>query len=314
MKTHIRILIILGIAVSSTWANCWWTGCQPTDWAVRGCEQYGMSQRGNRGCRDGRGVQGDEYQCCPSGGGGGQGGRGRGRGGGGRAGGGTRREGGGGGGGGGAAFVTYDQFRQAVTSNGFPAPSQEQYNNFNTYARQQGRISTTEEAAMALAQFLHESDGLRARREYACAQSQCPNEYRDARCDRPGSYYFGRGYIQLSWCYNYGPASQAIFGDDRLLENPDLVAQDDRLAWQTAFWFWGERVHNQAGVQQGRFGASTRAINGGLECSAPGNAQAQARFRLYGNVRRAFGLQGAGTLKWMCLNNVNFYSNHYLNA
>jgi len=273
MRVTTSLLLLVGVAVSSITAqDCWTTGCQPNDWAVTGCNQYDREERSRERCWDNRGVEGNKYTCC------------------------TRR---GGDGpappppGSGNGFVTYNQFSQAVTSNGYPAPSQEQYNNFNTYARQ-GKISTTQEAAMALAQLLHESDGLRAKREYACAQSQCPDSYRDSRCDRPGRYYYGRGYIQLSWCYNYGPASQAIFGDDRLLDNPDQVAQDDRIAWQTAFWFWGDRVHNKQGVQQGQFGASTKAINGGIECSSPGNAQAAARFRLYGNVRRAFGLQGAG--------------------
>ncbi|ODM99250.1 Fibroblast growth factor receptor [Orchesella cincta] len=182
--------------------------------------------------------------------------------------------------------------KQAVTSNGYPAPNQEQFNNFNNYARQLGNISTKVEAAMALAQILLESDGLRAKLEYACAQSKCPNSYRDSSCDRPDAYYFGRGYIQLTWCYNYGLASQAIFGDDRLLNNPDLVAQDDKVAWQTAFWFWGYRVHNEPGVQQGRFGATTKAINGGIECQAVSTATEAHRFDIYINVRRAFGLRG----------------------
>lgn len=151
---------------------------------------------------------------------------------------------------------------------------------------------------MCLAQLLHESDGLRAKREYACQQPgniNCPNNYNNQGCEVPGQYYYGRGYIQLSWCYNYRDASQAIFGDQqRLLNNPDSVAQDDSLAWKTAFWFWSKNVHDAAGVQQGRFGASTKAINGGLECSAPGNQQAQKRYEMYGKVRAAFGLSGPG--------------------
>ncbi|ODM90353.1 Chitinase 4 [Orchesella cincta] len=280
MKFPAAIMLLLGVAVTFTWAKsgCWETGCQPSNWAVKGCGQYGMAEKGRKSCKAGAGAQGHKYNCCPGKSGG--------------KGGGSKKKKTGGGASGG--FVNYNQFRQAVTSNGYPVPSQEQYRNFNNYARQQGKISSKQESAMALAQILHESDGLRAKTEYACAQTQCPNEYRDARCDRPGQYYYGRGYIQLSWCYNYGPASKAIFGDDRLLRNPNQVATDDKIAWQTAFWFWGDRVHTQPGVQQGRFGASTEAINGGLECSRPGNAQAQKRFQIYGNVTRAFGLNGAG--------------------
>ncbi|CAL8128543.1 unnamed protein product [Orchesella dallaii] len=275
--TTISLLLFAGVAVSSIKSknaqDCWTTGCQPNDWAVKGCSQYDRVERCRERCWDSRGVEGNKYTCCARGGGGGPGP---------------------GDGGSGTGFVNYNQFSQAVTSNGYPAPSQEQYNNFNNYARQQGKISTTQEAAMALAQLLHESDGLRAKREYACAQSNCPDSYRYPGCDAPNQYYYGRGYIQLSWCYNYRDASASIFGDNRLVTDADQVARDDRIAWQTAFWFWGDRVHDKAGVQQGQFGATTKAINGGIECSSPGHAQAQARFRLYGNVRKAFGLHGAG--------------------
>ncbi len=89
-------------------------------------------------------------------------------------------------------FVSFDQFTNAVTSNRYPAPSQEQYNNFNKHARTLGKINDVQEAAMALAQLLHESDGLRAKREYACAQSNCPSSYRTPGCDMPGRFYYGR--------------------------------------------------------------------------------------------------------------------------
>jgi len=62
--------------------------------------------------------------------------------------------------------------------NGYPAPSHAQYNSFIQGAGTQGKISTKQELAMALAQFLHESDGLRAKREYACANTNCPGSYR----------------------------------------------------------------------------------------------------------------------------------------
>lgn len=55
-------------------------------------------------------------------------------------------------------------------------------------------------------------------------------------------------------------------------------------------------MHDQNGVQQGQFGVTTKAINGGLECgSNPPNPNGRVkRFQLYGQVRRAFGLPGAG--------------------
>ncbi|AFJ42847.1 glycoside hydrolase family 19 protein, partial [Francisella orientalis] len=50
--------------------------------------------------------------------------------------------------------------------------------------------------------------------------------------------YFGRGAKQLSYKYNYGPFSQAMFGDVRvLLDNPDMVA-DTWLNLASAVFFF----------------------------------------------------------------------------
>ncbi|XP_037026666.1 uncharacterized protein LOC119067666 isoform X2 [Bradysia coprophila] len=40
--------------------GCWWTGCQPDDWAVRGCNSEGMEERMTMDCENG-----NRYQCCP---------------------------------------------------------------------------------------------------------------------------------------------------------------------------------------------------------------------------------------------------------
>lgn len=137
-----------------------------------------------------------------------------------------------------AALITFDEFANAVAdSNGYPRPTEDQYNAF-IEGLPNGFIETKQEAAMALTQFLHESDGLRAKREYRCAVTQCPGEYETPGCDAPDQHYFGRGYIQLSWCYNYKSASEDLFKDNRMVSDPDMVATDENLAWNTAFWFW----------------------------------------------------------------------------
>ena len=179
-----------------------------------------------------------------------------------------------------------------MTSNGYPAPTQDKY---NAYMKgiPKGAISTKQEAAMALANFLQESDGLRAKVEYACQSTGCPGSYATPDCDAPGKNYYGRGYIQLSWCYNYKPCSQDLYGDDRLVRNPELVAKDEQVAWDTAFWFWKTRVHDKAGVAQGQFGATVRAINGGLECDGPHQDLARKRFAMYQKIRTAYGISGA---------------------
>ena len=53
----------------------------------------------------------------------------------------------------------------------------------------------------------------------------------------PGQRYFGRGAKQLSWNYNYGAFSKAMFGDANvLLERPELVAST-WLNFASAMWF-----------------------------------------------------------------------------
>ena len=50
--------------------------------------------------------------------------------------------------------------------------------------------------------------------------------------------YYGRGAKQLSYNFNYGPFSDAMFGTvSRLLENPDLVAST-WLNLASATWFY----------------------------------------------------------------------------
>jgi hypothetical protein len=61
-----------------------------------------------------------------------------------------------------------------------------------------------------------------------------------------GYNYRGRGLIQLTGRANYADASQAIFGDDRLVNNPDLLL-DDKIAGQVAGWFLSTRGRGVSG-------------------------------------------------------------------
>ncbi|KAJ1774952.1 hypothetical protein LPJ62_006992 [Coemansia sp. RSA 2167] len=146
-----------------------------------------------------------------------------------------------------------------------------------------GDIASAREAAMFLANILWESDGLQAKEEYDCQDlpDWCAQNYKTPE-DAPGKTYWGRGYIQLTWHYNYEAASEGLFGDDRLVESPDQVATDEDLAWGVSFWFWKENVHGDAGVQEGNFGSSINKINGALECNG-GTAQdkAKKRYEMY---------------------------------
>ena len=180
-----------------------------------------------------------------------------------------------------------ETFKKAVVATGFSAPTDAQYTNFVGGISKSG-ITSKRELAAFLAQILHESDGLQAREEYACKNNACPGQYDSG----PGGQYYGRGYIQLTWKANYEAASKALYGDDRLVQKPQSVAEDDAVAWAVSFNFWKTIVHPAPGVQDGKFGATTKAINGALECGAP-NEKAKKRFSYYSKILTAWGITEA---------------------
>ncbi|MDX1304530.1 chitinase [Photobacterium sp.] len=113
----------------------------------------------------------------------------------------------------------------------------------------------------------------------------------------PGKSYFGRGAKQLSWNYNYGPFSEAMFGDQSiLLENPAQVA-DTWLNLASAVFFyvypqppkpsmlhvidgtWQPNAADKAaGIEKG-FGSTIQIINGAYECNK-GSETALAQNRI----------------------------------
>ena len=112
--------------------------------------------------------------------------------------------------------------------------------------------------------------------------------------------YFGRGSKQLSYNYNYGPFSDAIYGDvNVLLEQPNLVA-DTWLNLASAVFFyiypqppkpsmlhaldgtWVPNAHDKAGGLEPGFGVTTQIINGGVECGGTKeHAQSANRIEYY---------------------------------
>lgn len=111
--------------------------------------------------------------------------------------------------------------------------------------------------------------------------------------------YFGRGAKQLSYNYNYGPFSQAMFNDTSvLLNDPDRVARTWLNLASAVFFFvypqppkpsmlhvidgtWEPNAHDLSlGIKPG-FGATTNIINGGIECNtANGQEKIQSQNRI----------------------------------
>ncbi|EPS67681.1 hypothetical protein M569_07095, partial [Genlisea aurea] len=94
----------------------------------------------------------------------------------------------------------------------------------------------------------------------------------------PSKGYYGRGPIQLSWNFNYGPAGQSIGFDG--LNYPDIVAADAVVSFRTGLWYWMNNCHDLIVSGKG-FGPTIQAINGPLECNGGNSATVNARVRYY---------------------------------
>lgn len=78
-----------------------------------------------------------------------------------------------------------------------------------------------------------------------------------------GFKYRGRGLIQLTGRSNYTACSKAMYGDLRLVDNPDLVATDPDAAIKSACWFWSKNNLNSFADASDITGL-TKKINGGV--------------------------------------------------
>ena len=53
--------------------------------------------------------------------------------------------------------------------------------------------------------------------------------------------YYGRGIHQLTWKDTYEACSKAVFQDNRLVKDPDIVIKDIEANIKTTAWFWRDR-------------------------------------------------------------------------
>ncbi|KAB1202073.1 Endochitinase PR4 [Morella rubra] len=107
------------------------------------------------------------------------------------------------------------------------------------------------------------------------SKDYCDENNTEYPCN-PDKGYYGRGPIQLSWNFNYGPAGKSIGFDG--LNSPETVANDPVISFTTALWYWMNFVRPVIG--QG-FGATISAINGALECDGRNPETVQKRVKYY---------------------------------
>ncbi|MGL5250835.1 MAG: glycoside hydrolase family 19 protein, partial [Enterovibrio sp.] len=121
--------------------------------------------------------------------------------------------------------------------------------------------------------------------------------------------YFGRGAKQLSYNFNYGPFSEAIYGDvSVLLQKPEMVAETWLNLASAIFFFvypqppkpsmlnvingtWQPNERDLANGLVPGFGVTTQIINGGVECGGSTEiAQSQNRISYYRKFAEHFGV------------------------
>ncbi|WP_430445461.1 MAG: glycoside hydrolase family 19 protein [Pseudomonas piscis] len=130
-------------------------------------------------------------------------------------------------------------------------------------------IITRLRMAAFLAQIGHESGQLQYVRELGNDQylSKYDTGILAARlgntpqADGDGQKYRGRGLIQVTGRTNYEACSEALFGDSRLLNTPELL-ENPVYAALSAGWFWQKAGLNTL-ADKGDFLAITKRINGG---------------------------------------------------
>ncbi len=133
-----------------------------------------------------------------------------------------------------------------------------------TAAMAGGQINTRLRIAAFLAQIGHESGSLVYSKELGGPSYFAKYEGRKDLGNvqaGDGVKFCGRGLIQVTGRANYLKASQALFGDDRLLKTPELLEQPE-WAGKSAVWYWTTRNLNNL-ADGAQFTDLTKKINGG---------------------------------------------------
>lgn len=141
-------------------------------------------------------------------------------------------------------------------------------------------IETAMQKAHFLAQLAHESDNFATAEEYASGSAYEGRKDLGNTHSGDGRRFKGRGLIQLTGRANYAAYSQAMYGDDRAIRSPEMLADlpDAALA---AGWYWDKRKINAAASRDDLVQV-TRLINGGLNGIEDRRAKLDKAKKLFG--------------------------------
>lgn len=199
--------------------------------------------------------------------------------------------------GGGGDSITYEQFCDAASAYaaaGVGTPPKPSKDCYDAYMKEIAPKLPLAEQAYLMANCVWESGGLQFTEEIACKTGSC--EYKN---------YFGRGYIHITWDYNYKEASEDMKKEDPSVEDivakPELVAQPT-YGWKTSLWFWKKRVQpvlkeNNA-MDKGLFGYTVKVINGGVEC--PAGEKANKRLAILKEIQKKWNVKMADPVLTGC--------------
>lgn len=117
-----------------------------------------------------------------------------------------------------------------------------------------------------IAQVGHESGSFLYYRELASGEAYdtgklAKNLGNTPEADGDGQKYRGRGCIQVTGKSNYEACSEFLFGDDRLLETPEILELPENGV-KAACWFWTYKGLNKL-ADTDNFNLITKRINGG---------------------------------------------------
>ena len=166
-------------------------------------------------------------------------------------------------------------------------------------AMRDANITTPDQQAAFLAQIAEESNGMTTMNEQPwglpssqwgdpqAVQQYFNNKYAgrigngDA-ASGDGYKYRGRGILQITGKDNYAAISQKLYGDDRLVQNPDLLSQPDAAAAAAAA-YWQENNLNRfippgAPVSAGQFNDLGSTINTGSPGHTPNGADVRVQY------------------------------------